>query len=420
MIITYQKYIKAELEESIRCAESRYGFPLRSEEIALIDREADILYKKPQQIARVQHDEMVGLDCVQSYVSNMTTATTLLELSETDGVTLPEILIHDSCVDWTAPKWAKAGDVVFFMHSKTARSTITRLRTELNKSKAELDPSYYYRLMDYIEHALEIHSQYGGKIFAIGRICGAPEYIEPENFIDNVSHCRSRVYASVDNIVELEHPIDISDFHDYINISRGGSVTPLFDEEFDRLRKDICHKNPVPEYVKNAIARPVPLRLINDRNWFEVANDYRRSFILEKQFRQFYVDYLLRAIGDQKRFFTECRCQRKGMSDSFMDYVIRFDGKYLPVETKLSVKAEPDIVAQVGKYVHNSRVYLTIDNGRYVSGNGFHDGKVLIIDTEKVYMYDDASRKESEIFDLDGITTHGALEKLRSIIKEHL
>ena len=77
------------------------------------------------------------------------------------------------------------------------------------------------------------------------------------------------------------------------------------------LSEDIGRVNLIPEYVKSSIARPIPLRSINEENWIEIANDYRRCFILEKQFRKFYVDYLIREIGDQKRFFTECRCQRQ-------------------------------------------------------------------------------------------------------------
>ena len=160
----------------------------------------------------------------------------------------------------------------------------------------------------------------------------------------------------------------------------------------------------------------MPLRTINNQNWIEVSNTYRRCFILEKQFRQFYVDYLLREIGDQKTFFTECRCRKPGINDSFMDYVIRFQGKYLPVEVKLSVNAEPNLIGQVSKYIYNSTVFLTDDGTRCVTGEAFHDGRVLIIDTEKIFMFDATIGKINEIMSLDSINSKEDLKQVRQLI----
>ena len=107
-------------------------------------------------------------------------------------------------------------------------------------------------------------------------------------------------------------------------------------------------------------------------------------------------------------------------SRHFMDYVMRFNGKLLPVETKLAVSAEPNIVAQVSKYVYNSNVFLDRDEKRCVTGADFYDGKVLIIDTEKLYMYDDAAQSVNEIFNLDQITSKADLKEVKRVIKESL
>ncbi len=415
MIIFNQKYDKERVEEELRSAlmYSEYGIDADSER--RLSQRAEYLTEKPQQAARIQHDELIGLECVQSYVSNMSTVDSLEELEYYEGITLPENLMGSSENEWTAPKWAKAGDVVFFMHTKTARSRLTALRSELNLKKNTMSQADYNSLMAYIDHALDIHSRYGGKIFAVGRVSGAPEYVQPDSFTDGLFHWKSRNYSEIDNIKVLDKPIDISEFREYIYISRGGSVTPLFDNEFDRLRKDISRNNQLPAYVTNAVARPVPLRKINRYNWLEVANDYRRCFILEHQFRKFYVDYFVKSIGDRKKYYVECRCQRSDINDSFMDYVMLFDGKYLPVEVKLSVSAEPNIVGQVSKYVFNSQVYLNTD-GKSVSGNDFHPGKVLIIDTESLYMFDMTSGTVDKIYDLDNIRRLQDLEKVKRII----
>ena len=420
MRISNQKYDERLIEERIKFAEDEFSLKTIFEEKLRFEEKREWLREKPQQVACANPDEIIGLECVQSFVSNMSTATSLEELEFTEGITLPENLIGSSEITWTSPKWAKAGDVVFFMHSKTARTKITQLRSELIHRKDEFTSLDFNTLMGYLEHALDIHSKYGGKVFAVGRVCGGPEYVEPDNVLEEIFHWKSRNYSKIDNIQVLDKPIDISDFNNYLYISRGSATTPLFDREFDQLRTDIGQKNRLPDYVSNAIARPIPLRSINSKNWIEVANVFRRCFILEKQFRQFYVDYLLHDIGDQKRFFTECRCQRDDISDSFMDYVICFEGKYLPVETKLAVSAEPNIVGQVSKYVHNTNVFLTSDGKRCTSGDRFHDGKVLIIDTERMYIYDDRSNTVRGVFDLDMLKSKEELSTIKQMILAQL
>ena len=375
---------------------------------------------KPQQYARIERDELVGLDCVQAYVCNMSAATTVEEMDSWAGITLPESLLESDETEWTSPKWAKAGDIVFFMHSKTARSSITSLRTQIIRNKAVYTQSEYDRYLKYITHALEIHDKYGGKIFAVGRVSGAPEYVEPEEVINEYNHWRSRYYSAIDNIIPLEEPIDIQQFREYILLSKGGAITPLYDKDFMRLREDISQNNELPPYVMKAVAKPVQLRMINHRNWLQIANDYRRCFILEKQFRRFYVDYLVRAIGDRKRFFTECRCRRKDINDSFMDYVFSFDGHYLPIETKLSVPAEKNIKEQVSKYVYNSEVFCEAHGDKTLDVNNFYPGEVLVVDTEAIYMYDARTNELGKIFDLDELTTMDDIwsvkNKMRSML----
>ena len=99
---------------------------------------------------------------------------------------------------------------------------------------------------------------------------------------------------------------------------------------------------------------------------------------------------------------------------------MRFDGKYLPVETKLSVNAEPNLIGQVRKYVFNSKVFLTEDGSRYVTSADFFPGKVLIIDTEKIYMYNAATNFVNAIFDLDQLKSKADLDKVEQAVRESL
>lgn len=99
---------------------------------------------------------------------------------------------------------------------------------------------------------------------------------------------------------------------------------------------------------------------------------------------------------------------------------MHFGGKYLPVETKLSVNAEPNIIGQVSKYVFNSKVFLSEDGSRCVTSADFYPGKVLIVDTEKIYMYTAATSSVDEIFDLDQLKSKADLDKVEQAVRESL
>lgn len=122
---------------------------------------------------------------IQSYISNLSFPTSLSELqSHVDLFDVEVILsIHPNMWknwSWTAPKWIKAGDIVFFMHAETANDRIRALRKELEAHASEFNDAEYRDLMDALDRAKKLYDVYGGKIFAIGMIDGRPEYYRPE------------------------------------------------------------------------------------------------------------------------------------------------------------------------------------------------------------------------------------------------
>lgn len=327
---------------------------------------------------------------VQSFINNINFPTSLDELyffALDHGRFNVEDILQEKITTWTSPTWAKIGDIVFFMHAKSARSIITRLRSELYCLQGSIPNEKYNLLIGWIRHGLELHARYGGKIFAIGRVCGAPEYIadDDDQYEDaSLYHWRSKIYTDIEVDV-LERPIDLSEFSSFIHVSRCGAITGVFGKEYLQLREIIQKSNQIPQYFAKSIASPLPLSRVNPQNWMQITSEYRRCFLLESQFRSYYVDYLLRELGDQKTFFKECRCIKRGIPNSFVDNVIRFNGKYLPVEVKLSVSSEADIKGQVSKYCYDDLVYLNSE--RTVSPEQMYQNVVLIIDTDNVYLF---------------------------------
>lgn len=363
-------------------------------------------------------------DIVQSFINNISFPKSLDELywyATQHGSFNVEDILYENTVVWTSPKWAKIGDIVFFMHCKTAKSTITRLRTQLYNEKNNISKKTFNTLINWINRGLNLYSQYGGKIYAIGWIIGAPEYISDtdDDYEDSsFYHWGSRIYSEIEVFV-LENPISISEFNDFIFVSRESGITPVFGKEYIKLKNLIASKNETPEFFIKSVATPLPLTKINNENWLEITEEYRRSFMLESQFRSYYVDYLLGAISDIKTIYKECCCVKQNNPNTFADNVIYINGKYVPVEVKLSIKAEPNIKGQVINYCNTDEIYIDSKRGKKITSNQIYNENVIVIDTEDVYVFNSNSYELKYILSLNDLTTLSDLEKLKaSIVKE--
>ena len=320
----------------------------------------------------------------------------------------------DSSDYWTMPKWFKTDDVVFFMHSKNSKTTISRLKNQLKRESENYEINDIQLISEALERGYDLYSQYGGKIFALGRAIDQPVYgvmYEP----DYTPHWKHRIYANISDYYCLKYPIDLSEFNTFIKLSCGGAITPVFGKEFNSLKSLIQKKNTIPYYLEDSVAMPIPLARINEDNWIEVTSKYRRSFRYEIQFRTFYVDYLLRFLGDQKTFFVECPCKKRGGHISYVDNVIIINEAYLPVEVKLNAGAEENLISQLKKYCDLDTLTLN-KTGRYAPSNKlFRDG-VLLIDTNAVYWYNYSQNSISMICRLDNISTLKDIIDLRKHI----
>ena len=70
---------------------------------------------------------------------------------------------------WTVPRSSVVGDIVLYFHAKTAIQWIRKLETATDNLKPELHDKPLLRA--WLQRARLLYSLYGGKIFAIGRVC---------------------------------------------------------------------------------------------------------------------------------------------------------------------------------------------------------------------------------------------------------
>ena len=364
---------------------------------------------------------------VQAVINNISfpkSLEELLQVQKVHGRFNVEDLLDDSensdvandYTEWTMPKWCKSGDIVFFMHAKTANATISRLKRELRESKDEYSESDYEILSSALQRGTELHQKYGGKIFTMGKVCGDAFCYDDEDDFDFEPHWKSPVYAPIDGLYCLPQPVDISEFSSFIQISRQSAITPVFGKEFEALKALIMSKNAVPRYLEESVSMPIPLSKITGDNWIQVASQYRRSFFLEIQFRTYYVDYLLASLGDRKGFFKECACIKGGQKASFVDNVIVIGRKYLPVEVKLNIDTEKDLVGQLRKYCALDKLVLDAKKQRFAAPEKVYGDGLLVIDTNGAYWYDNSEQSVSPIYSLDDISTQQDISDLREKI----
>ena len=319
-----------------------------------------------------------------------------------------EDVLENPDTNWTVPRNAKIGDIVLFFHAKTAISRITALITQV---KALPDESEHdkFLLLDWLERARCLYKSYGGKIFAVGRVTGSPEFWATEGG-NSTYHWGNRIYADVGDIFVLEHPVHINEFNSFIKVSRQSAITPLPAKEFNELRAVISRRNNnLYEYFQACEIGNFDLAHINRENFLTVTRKYRHRFLLEIDFRSYYVDYLLREIA-KRQFWRECTCCTEGMPNCFVDNVFKINGMYYLLEVKLNIHLERNLHGQLMQYVDAD--YLFLDNGATRRIVDFERSFMYVIDTNGFYRYDTIADTLTELIRLDDVITVDDIKRL--------
>ena len=345
---------------------------------------------------------------VQAYIAVVSFPTGIEELRDlTDNdyyMDMEEIILgHD--VNYTAPKWAAKGDIIFFYHAKSA---IVKIRSLKKQATGQKDKD---KLMEYLDLAEKIYKACGGSIFCVARVGNNPEIIKDDR--ENL-HWRGDVYAKVADYALLKKPVSKDAFEQYIKLAQQRTITPILGKDFENLKNLILKDNDVP-YLKTAHAVPISLKDISPKNWLSVSYDYRRRFYLEIQFRKFYADYFLKTLGDGRGIYSECVCYKSGKRSGYADNCILVNGKYIPVETKLNINAEKDLIRQLEKYCRTERIKLNKD--KEVGDNMVYQNNVLVIDVNGLYIYDYKEKNLRIIENLDNIKCEYDIRKLRENVK---
>lgn len=266
---------------------------------------------KRQSATNITMSDEFTYDFINAHINNISFPKTIDQLEcfigERGCYNIEDVINEaaDGYVIWTVPRNSVVGDVVLFYHAKTAIQRIRQLET----ATKTLNPRSHDKklLIEWLQRARALYSLYGGKIFAIGRVSSRTEREDEANNY----HWSGRVYANVKDLYILETPIDITDFNSFIMVSRQSAITPLPSKEFEKLKSLVKAKNPnAPKWFLKSKIGDNMLSKVNQNNFLEIIDSYRKRFPLEINFRSYYVDYFLRTLSG-KKIYRECQCHTK-------------------------------------------------------------------------------------------------------------
>ncbi|MEQ8821608.1 MAG: hypothetical protein RLY93_15340 [Sumerlaeia bacterium] len=263
---------------------------------------------------------------------------------EDDGTTVRRQLQGSKTGNWTAPRWALAGDIFFFRLAMKNKQKAKRLV----KSVGEDYGCFATDFAIVIDNELHCLEQVGGCIFACARLEGSIEYISREG---SENHWHSPYYSEFTDFYLFEKPIP----HDAIKhrLRTDARQPELVDgPTFNTLRDLILLHNPeAPDYLANAVGHTEGIRDITVENWLDKGRNVTRRCLFESQVRDIFIDHLLNEIKDPgSKTYREVTCWKDDISQGRSDYAVMIGGTWFPVEAKLDVALEGDLPGQVAKY----------------------------------------------------------------------
>ena len=96
--------------------------------------------------------------------------------------------------------------------------------------------------------------------------------------------------------------------------------------------------------------------------------------------------------------------------------MIYINGKFVTVEVKLSIHAEPNIKGQVEQYCDTDEIYIDSKHNVKITPKQIYNKNVIVIDTEDIYIFNVEDYELKHISSLNDLTSVSDLKKLKEDI----
>jgi hypothetical protein len=159
---------------------------------------------------------------------------------------------------------------------------------------------------------------------------------------------------------------------------------------FSAIRDLLKRDNEIPDFLESAEISELAFQNISKENWRQIVASPQTRFLNEELVREYFIDYLLDEIKDPRTpILEECVTWRDGQITGRADYFVMIGGRWIPIEAKLNVLTESDLLGQLGKYIRVDKFVPTI---RKRQGVEFLPGKhaaCVAIDQSGIFLTHD-------------------------------
>ncbi|WP_157531258.1 hypothetical protein [Mycobacterium sp. IS-1496] len=167
-------------------------------------------------------------------------------------------------------------------------------------------------------------------------------------------------------------------------------MTPLYKRNFGAIRELIQRGNSIPDFLERAEISEVAFQDISKENWRQVVASPQARFLNEELVREYFIDYLLGDIKDPRTpILEECVTSRYGKTTGRADYFVMVGGRWIPIEAKLNILTESDLLGQIGKYLRVDRFAPTIRKKSDTEYFPKQHGVCVVVDQSGVYLTHD-------------------------------
>ena len=300
-------------------------------------------------------------------------------------------------VHWSAPPWSRPGDVAIFYCTQRAARTASTLRQQMPARPTwVVDGTLQENLelrevfLDALSRAERLLAKNAGRFISVGRVTGLPEK-------GWVAHVRDRTFTTIADLFRLQTPIPLDAIASAFTVRRAATITRMGASAFNALLASLREQH-LPKWVSSV---RIGLDAILDQlrgDWRNLVRSDLYRPKTEDELRELIVHPILEEISDAGApVLHECRCYHRNRSLGIVDSLVKLNGRWVPVESKLRVASWDDVMNQVRRYQLATRAVPMLGSERGSSHTLVAEGPGLVIDSDGITVIGPSSSPDAPV-----------------------
>jgi hypothetical protein len=244
--------------------------------------------------------------------------------------------------------------------------------------------------LDALSRAERLLAKNAGRFISVGRVTGLPEK-------GWVAHVRDRTFTTIADLFRLQTPIPLDAIASAFTVRRAATITRMGASAFNALLASLREQH-LPKWVSSV---RIGLDAILDQlrgDWRNLVRSDLYRPKTEDELRELIVHPILEEISDVGApVLHECRCYHRNRSLGIVDSLVKLNGRWVPVESKLRVACWDDVMNQVRRYQLATRAVPMLGSERGSSHTLVAEGPGLVIDSDGITVIGPSSSPDAPV-----------------------